>query len=77
MSSRLRLNTLPTEIDRVRLAGQLIVAVPENAPAGWAEPHRGRTSKNAPYLYVNVPQGDFDARVRIKSLSKGRYPLPV
>ena len=30
-----RLDTLPTEIDRVRLAGQLVMAVPENAHAGW------------------------------------------
>ena len=51
------------------------MAVPENAHAGWAEPHRGRPFKNAPYLYVNVPQGDFDARVRIKSLSEGHYSV--
>jgi regulation of enolase protein 1 (concanavalin A-like superfamily) len=68
-----RLDTLPVELDGARLAGRLVIAVPENSPAGWAEPHRGRTFKNAPYLYVDVPAGDFDARVRINSLAELEY----
>ena len=70
-----RLDTLPTEIDRVRLAGHLVMAVPENASCGLGGAASGPHVQNAPYLYVNVPQGDFDARVRIKSLSEGHYSV--
>lgn len=69
----LRLDTLPNDADGIRSDGQLVMAVPENVNAGWAEPHRDRTFKNAPYLYTNVPKGDFDARVQITSQTQGEF----
>ncbi len=65
-----RLDTQPHPIDGVEHSGRLIIAVPEGAYVGWSQPERGHFFKNAPYLYINIPKGDFDARVRVESLTK-------
>jgi regulation of enolase protein 1 (concanavalin A-like superfamily) len=68
-----RIDTLPIEIDGVRHGGQLVMAVPENSQTGWSEPARGHTFKNAPYLYVNAPKGDFEARVQFGEITQDLY----
>ena len=68
-----RIDTLPAELGGVKQTGCLVLAVPKGANAGWAEPHRSRTFKNAPYVYMNVPKGDFEARVRIGGITKGNF----
>ncbi len=66
-----RLDTQPFEQNGERQTGQLLIAVPEGTYVGWSQPERGRTFKNAPYLYIDVPKGDFDARVRVVSQTEG------
>ncbi len=68
-----RLDTQPHRIDGIQLDGRLVLAVPKDVNVGWAQPERGRTFKNAPYLYIDVPKGDFDARVRVVLLTEGAW----
>ncbi len=68
-----RLDTQPHRLDGVEHSGRLIIAVPEGGNVGWSRPERDRTFKNAPYLYINVPKGDFDARVRVASQTHGLW----
>lgn len=70
--------------------GQLTIAVPKNVNAGWAEPNckwyayanigwapsdHIREFKNAPFLYVDVPKGDFRVQVEVKSQTAGKYSV--
>ena len=71
----LRLDTLPVNIDGQRQAGLLTIAVTKDSWAGWAQPHRDRTWNNAPYLFVNVAKGDFEARVHIQSQTAGPWSV--
>ena len=68
-----RLDTKPVTIDGVSFSGQLVLSVPKNAVVGWAERHRKHDFHNAPYLYVNVPKGDFEAQVRIGGQTRGHF----
>jgi hypothetical protein len=70
-----RIDTLPVAIDGKLQHGLLTIAVPENAFVGWAAPHRGHVWNNAPYLYVNVAKGDFEAHVQVKSQTLGLYSV--
>ena len=71
----LRLDTLPIDIDGQRQTGLLTIAVTKDSWAGWAQPHRDRTWNNAPYLFVNVAKGDFEARVHIQSQTAGPWSV--
>ena len=68
-----RLNSQFAEGSQAKPAGQLAMAVGENAFVGWAAPHRGHVWKNAPFLYVDVLEGDFEARVQLKTQSTGLF----
>jgi regulation of enolase protein 1 (concanavalin A-like superfamily) len=68
-----RIDTKPVTIDGVSYASQLVLSVPANAIAGWSEPSRNREFHNGPFLYVNVPQGDFVAKVKIAGMTRSNF----
>jgi len=71
----LRLDTLPVDLGGERTSGLLTIGVKQDSWAGWAQPHRDRTWNNAPYLFVNVAKGDFEARVRIRTQTVGLWSV--
>ena len=62
-----RLDTFPMDLGGVRQVGRLNIAVPQGAFVGWETPRRPGLSKRAPFLYVDVPNGDFEVQVQLKS----------